>query len=181
MTSESVITKEDTLGGGLAVFSDGAGLFRYELRRTWDRKLPPMLMILLNPSTATEIENDPTITRCIKRAQSLGCGSLIILNAFAFRATDPNDMMAAADPIGPYNDNFIYRGLSEVQRKEGTALVGWGAHGAFRNRDREIRDIAFGLGMPLYCLGFTQAGQPRHPLYVLAKEKLQLYAPATAF
>lgn len=173
------ITKEDILSGGKAIFS-ACLQYRYELRRVWDTRLPPLVMILLNPSTATEIENDPTITRCIQRARSIGRGSLIVLNAFAFRATEPDDMMATSKPVGPENDAFIYRGLSECQRAEGTAVIGWGAHGAWKGRDRQIIEMGRQLRMPLYCLGFTKAGQPRHPLYVLAKEELTAYARPTA-
>lgn len=171
--------QEDIIGGGSATFGEG-GLHRYELRRVWNVKLPPLIMILLNPSKATHEVNDPTITRCIERAKRLGCGSLIILNAFAFRATQPEDMMAAADPVGPSNDTIIRCALSECQRKGGFAVVGWGIHGTFRNRDHEICQLAAEFEVPLKCLGVTAGGHPRHPLYVSYDKALEPYAPKAA-
>jgi hypothetical protein len=65
---------------------------RYELWRIWDRKVRKMVVIGLNPSTADETKNDPTIRRCINFAQRERCGGLVMLNLFGFRATDPKVM-----------------------------------------------------------------------------------------
>jgi hypothetical protein len=66
---------------------------------------------MLNPSTATEVQNDPTVERCERRARALGFGAFRVLNIFAWRATDPRDMRAAADPVGPENDAAILDSL----------------------------------------------------------------------
>ena len=76
------------------------GVYRYRLERVW---APGALLacIMLNPSTATEERNDPTIERCERRARALGFGGLSVVNLFAFRATYPADLRRAADPVGP--------------------------------------------------------------------------------
>jgi hypothetical protein len=86
-----------------AVFSEDR-FYRYLLRRIWDSDKPMIAFIGLNPSTADEINNDPTITRCITRAHDSGYGGIYMLNLFAFRATDPKVMKAFPRPIGPEND-----------------------------------------------------------------------------
>ena len=67
------------------------GRFRYELRREWDEILPPFVAGLLNPSIADADIDDPTIIRSFKRAKANGCGSLIVWNLGAGRATNPRD------------------------------------------------------------------------------------------
>src|SRR6516162_8071848 len=89
-----------------AIISD-CGLYRYELRRVWDKSLPPYVSGMLNPSTADDKVDDATITRNIRRAQALGYGSLIVWNLGAGRATEPDNWKAMADPIGPENDRHI--------------------------------------------------------------------------
>ncbi|WP_317133887.1 DUF1643 domain-containing protein [Tropicibacter oceani] len=104
--------------------------YRYGLRRTWDTDLPAVLFIMLNPSTADEMRNDPTIERCQRRARAMGCGSLWIANLFAFRATRPQDLRRAADPEGPENVAFLrdWSGAADL------TIAGWGgAWGAFRS------------------------------------------------
>jgi hypothetical protein len=121
---------------------------------------------MLNPSTANHEFNDPTIERCERRAKSLGFGSLIVWNLFAFRTSDPKHLKTASDPIGPENDAFISEALHEVKSKNGTVVVGWGMHGELRERAMTIINVARSFEILLYCLGKTQSGQPRHPLYV---------------
>lgn len=75
--------------------------YRYSLVHEWDRDLPRVAFIMLNPSTADENALDPTLRRCLGFARSWGYGSFEIGNVFAFRATDPKAMKAAADPFGP--------------------------------------------------------------------------------
>ena len=67
-------------------------LYRYSLRIAWDPALPLASFIGLNPSTADEWQDDPTVRRCRIFAESWNCGGLLMLNAFAFRATLPADM-----------------------------------------------------------------------------------------
>lgn len=100
--------------------------WRYQLWRRWNGT-PLIIIIGLNPSTADESYNDPTITRCMGFAQREGYGGLLMLNLFAFRATAPADLKEAQDPIGPENDGVI---LSKCQNQD-RVIVAWGNHGGF--------------------------------------------------
>lgn len=148
-----------------AVYSDCKD-YRYLLTRTWNDKGSRVLFIMLNPSTATEVQNDPTVERCERRARTLGFGAFRVTNIFAYRATDPRDMRAAADPVGPENDKMILDSASDWIRKEDRIICAWGAHGDYLNRGLEIKNLLFESGMPLYHLGLTKAGHPKHPLYI---------------
>ena len=74
-----------------AVFSD-CRKYRYALWRIWDENKPLVMIIGLNPSTADEISNDPTITRCKSFARACGYGGVLVANLFGFRATSPNEL-----------------------------------------------------------------------------------------
>ncbi len=135
--------------------------WRYQLWRRWS-KLPSLIMIGLNPSTADETDNDPTITRCIGFAQREGCGGLLMLNLFAFRATSPKALKAAQDPIGPENDGVL---LSICQGQD-RVVVAWGNHGGFYERDRAVSTLLQTSSTCIECFGVTKLGYPRHPLYL---------------
>lgn len=139
------------------------GVYRYNLVRDWaDEDGEGMLFIMLNPSTADAVEDDPTIRRCINFAKREGCEYIEVVNLFAFRATDPKDMKAAADPVGPENDLVIRQALADVEK----VVCAWGAHGSFMARDKVVLDIIHQAGHVPMALGVTQAGLPRHPLYL---------------
>lgn len=140
--------------------------YRYRLDRIWDDSLPPLSFGMLNPSTADHERNDATIERCERRARLLGFGSLIVWNLFAFRATTPNILKVQADPVGPDNDHHIREVLGEIQTRGGTVIVGWGSHGPFLDRPKRIQEIANAIQISFLCLGITNSGQPKHPLYV---------------
>ena len=89
-----------------AVYSD-CEAYRYALTRAWDANGPRLTFVMLNPSKATELHNDPTVERCERRARALGFGAFRVTNIFAWRDTDPQAMRRAADPIGPANDNSL--------------------------------------------------------------------------
>jgi hypothetical protein len=146
--------------------------FRYELRRVWNDDLPPYVSGMLNPSVADAEIDDPTIVRNLRRAEALGCGSLIVWNLGAGRATRPDHWMGMADPIGPDNDFHIRRVLTECHNREGIAVVGWGRRGSFMNRDKIVKEIASEVGLVFSCLGTTKGGQPKHPLYVARTQRL---------
>lgn len=143
-----------------ALYSD-CERFRYTLTRDWGpgRRL---LFVMLNPSTATELRNDPTIACCERRTRTLGYGSFEVCNLFAFRATRPADLRAAADPVGPENDAMLIR----AARRADDILCAWGNDGGFRGRGAIVAALLAGTGRPLWHLGLTQAGAPRHPLYL---------------
>jgi hypothetical protein len=158
------------LGHSSAIFSH-CQKYRYRLDRTWDDSLPPLAFGMLNPSTADHERNDPTIARCERRARSLGYGSLVVWNLFAFRATNPQILHTQFDPIGPENDYFIHTALDETKRRRGIVIIGWGSHGHILGRHVQVLEIARAVGIDLYCLGTTNSGQPKHPLYVSYQSK----------
>ncbi|WP_415182156.1 DUF1643 domain-containing protein [Phaeovulum sp.] len=144
-----------------AVYSD-CERYRYALTRTWDSKRGKALFIMLNPSTATETQNDPTVERCERRARALGFGAFRVTNIFAFRATDPKVMRAQDDPVGSKNDGAICESLPWADQ----IICAWGAHGAHLGRGAVVEALLRRLGTPLFHLGLTKAGAPKHPLYI---------------
>lgn len=145
----------------LAVYSD-CERYRYSLTRIWDASAPRVLFMMLNPSTATEFQNDPTVERCERRARALGFGSFTVVNIFAFRATDPREMRAMKDPTGPHNDAAIMEAVSEADQ----VICAWGAHGQHLNRAKHIEHLLRSHNIPLFVLDVTANGQPKHPLYI---------------
>lgn len=93
---------------------DQTGIYRYSLTRCWDQTLGKVTFILLNPSTADAYEDDPTLRRCIDYASSWGYGSLELVNLFAYRTKDPKILSNAKDPIGPDNDDYIQKAVTNA-------------------------------------------------------------------
>lgn len=140
-----------------ALFSDDRQ-YRYSLWRQWDDDKFSIMFIGLNPSTADETTDDPTVRRCIDYAQRWGYGMLFMANIFAYRATDPSVMKTQDDPIGERNDQFL-RWLKVTTK---TQVACWGNHGKHLNRGFEVGTML----RSLHCFGMTKAGQPKHPLYL---------------
>ena len=136
--------------------------YRYMLTRVWDAAGPKALFVMLNPSTATEVQNDPTVERCERRARALGFGAFRVTNIFAFRATDPRVMRAAADPVGPGNDAAIAASAPWAD----LIVCAWGTHGAHLGRGPAVERLLRATGRPLHHLGLSKDGHPRHPLYI---------------
>jgi hypothetical protein len=132
--------------------------YRYALWRVWNAHTPHVAFIGLNPSTADEAEDDPTIRRCMGFARHWGYGGLVMLNLFAFRATDPRDLLQAEDPIGPGND----RCLNTVVPTAAKIVAAWGNHGGHLGRSAVVR----ARWPELYALKINQSGEPAHPLYL---------------
>ena len=158
-----MITREYIKGDApsVAIYSD-CEKYRYALTRVWEPEGQKVLFVMLNPSTATEVQNDPTVERCERRARALGFGAFRVTNIFAFRATDPRVMRAEADPTGPQNDAAISEGAVWADR----IICAWGTHGAHLNRGPEVEELLRKTGLPLYHLGLSKAGHPKHPLYI---------------
>lgn len=164
-----MITRTHTKGDApsVAVYSDCEN-YRYTLTRTWDATGHKALFVMLNPSTATEVQNDPTVERCERRARALGFGAFRVANIFAFRATDPRVMRAQADPIGPANDAAIADGAAWAD----AVLCAWGTHGAHLDRGAQVERLLRATGQPLFHLGLSKAGHPKHPLYIAYDQQL---------
>ncbi len=154
----------------VAVYSD-CEAYRYLLTREWSGVGGRALFIMLNPSTATEVQNDPTVERCERRARALGFGAFRVTNIFAYRATDPKVMRAAADPVGPENDVAILDSLGWAD----TIVCAWGAHGAHLDRGRAVEAMLRGSGRALHHLGLTKTGAPKHPLYIGYDRKPEIW------
>ena len=133
--------------------------YRYSLTRIWDADAPVCAFVLLNPSTADETANDPTITRCIGFARRWGFGSLLAVNIFALRSTDPKGLRRIDDPVGPGNDRAIRR----VIKSADLVVAAWGGHGKYLDRGRRVLTM---LPDDAVCLGINRDGAPKHPLYI---------------
>jgi len=165
-----------------AVMSD-CGKYRYRLSRKWSNA-KPCLFIMLNPSKADAVEDDPTIRRCINFAKSWGCGELIVVNLFSVRATDPQDMMKADDPVGPENMRYVKEAADYVERghpcqpnMKGIVVCAWGAHGTYMNQAETVLGWLDDAAVTPMALLLTKNDQPRHPLYLKSSlEPAPLYS-----
>lgn len=141
--------------------------WRYRLERRWDDG-PLCGFILLNPSTADETKDDPTIRRCIGFAKSWGFGGLVLGNIFALRSTDPKALYGHHDPVGAENDGYLARLTAEAR----TIVCGWGVHGAHQERGVAVLNLLRGRCAAPMALKVTSGGHPGHPLYIAASTPL---------
>lgn len=164
--------------------------YRYDLTRWWattdDTPGSPgtvsdqrLLWIMLNPSTATQTTDDPTISRCITYSRAWGFPGLTVVNLFALRATDPKDLDRAydigVDPVGPSNDLTITAHLYHAPK----AVAAWGANAArFSERELRVKEILRGAPEKVHVLGLTKGGHPKHPLYLEGKLEPTPWNPA---
>lgn len=136
------------------------GVYRYRLWRKWgDGK--SVCWIMLNPSTADGSKDDPTIRRCIGFAKDWGYAGIVVVNLFAFRATNPQELREVSDPVGPENDNTII----EVAKSSQLVVAAWGVWGDILGREKRVVEMLRNRGVRLMCLCETKGGHPRHPLY----------------
>ena len=132
--------------------------YRYTLWREWSYGNGYAMFIGLNPSTADETKDDPTVRRCIDFAQRWGYQALCMTNLFAYRSTNPRGMRYVIDPVGPDNDKY----LVEYAEQAGIIIAAWGTYGGFMGRGVKVLKMIPNL----YCLKKTSAGFPAHPLYL---------------
>lgn len=136
------------------------GKYRYTLHRQWSGiNNRAVLFLLLNPSTATDEQDDPTIRRCTGYAKSWGFGRMMIGNICAYRSTCPLSMKLAEDPVGVCNDQYLESMASEAS----LIVAGWGNHGTHLGRAASVRKMFRGR---LHYLRLTKIGEPSHPLYL---------------
>jgi len=154
-----------------AIFSEDQQ-YRYTLRRDASPTgTGTLLFLMLNPSTADEVANDPTVTRCIRYARDWGFKRLFVANIFALRSTDPAKLLLHPEPIGLDNDRWIRTLAGAADQVVGA----WGAHAAVVEREPQILELLRGTVDEIYCLEKSAAGHPRHPLYMPASLKPQLW------
>lgn len=150
------------------------GPYRYELTRSWDDRLPEIIWVMHNPSTADGIADDATLRRIIRFSTDWGHGSLRVVNLFAHRTPYPQELRrrraAGEDVVGPENDATIKRVSSRIENAFDTrVMAAWGCMSWPWQRARAEAVLSF-LPRPVLCLGVTNGGDPRHPLRVAAKQ-----------
>lgn len=153
--------------------------YRYALWREWKEPLwadrhgriaHTCLFIMLNPSTGDAEQDDPTIRKCVGFAQRWGYTRVEIVNLFAYRATDPADLLmghalnADAGPhlTGPLNKRYVQVAIAGARR----VVLAWGQWGAYLNQDHKVLDWIREADpcVLLKCLGFNGNRTPKHPL-----------------
>lgn len=150
--------------------------YRYELTRVWDEPRGFVCWIMLNPSVADAVRNDPTIRRCIGFAKKYGFGGIRVVNLYALCATDPGRLLTAANPVSDMFDAGANdRAIEANVTASALTVAAWGDSGP-RN-DRRAHDVAEWLsgGVTLKCFGLTKRGNPFHPLYQPLGRGLQIY------
>jgi hypothetical protein len=147
-----------------ATMSDD-GIYRYDLTRVWDRAKNRLCFVMLNPSTADSMVDDPTIRRCGGFAHSWGYGSIVVVNLFALRVTRPIHLNDHPDPVGPLNDDVAGFWIRRLP-----VIAAWGAHKKTVERVEWFGEQIALNDHPVRCLGTTKDGHPRHPLYVPASK-----------
>ncbi|OQY98832.1 MAG: hypothetical protein B6D36_17070 [Planctomycetes bacterium UTPLA1] len=175
LVEEIEIESLHVASGGQAGTTSGARFsacrrYRYILWRLWNPDEPVVMVVGLNPSTADETTDDPTVRRCVRFAQSWGYGGVLLTNLFAYRSKDPAALPSVSDPVGPDNDRWI----AWSNERSVLSVAAWGVGGSLHQRDREVLPL---LTNP-HCLGITKGGAPRHPLYLGAWTRPRTFAGA---
>jgi hypothetical protein len=152
---------------GDAAFGGDNDCYRYCLTRTWDINKKIALFVMMNPSTASPLVDDPTIakvTRMVKKWDNGGYGTLLVGNTFAYRATDQNRLLEVADPIGPDNDKY----LKEMAELSSMVVFAYGTpkHKSLRPRGLQVFHMMKEAGVAPYILRLSKNGIPYHPLYL---------------
>jgi len=154
------MTARERLTMRLSAVISPCGTWRYRLGRTWTDDAPSVAWVMLNPSTADETRDDPTIRRCMGFALNWGFGGIDVYNLFALRSRHTHSLVSAPDAIGPENDEWLRRIPAEQ-----AVVVAWGSFTEkLGTRDKDVLEMF--SGRKIECVGFTLRGYPRHPLYV---------------
>jgi hypothetical protein len=140
------------------------GTFRWRLTRTWDHSKPVLLFVMLNPSKADASIDDPTVRRCIGFAVRNNYGGIVIVNLFAYRATNPQDLKANGWPQGDGNEQFVRGNALAVHAANGRVVIAWGAHARGRIEATAMLGALRNCGIPLYALKILPGNVPAHPL-----------------
>lgn len=165
-------TQLEALWKGAALSADLT--YRYGLWRRWGDRPGTLTWVMLNPSTANADLDDPTIRRCRAFTAREGFDGMNVVNLYALRATDPRALSAHPDPVGPENDAWLAGRLAAARSGATKIVCAWGA-GAQTWRANAFRIKASAEGAPLWCLGKTKDGHPRHPLYLKADAPLEVW------
>jgi hypothetical protein len=151
--------------------------YRYSLTRLWRTAPsnkgtvadgPLATWIMLNPSTADAVEDDPTIRRCRSFSEREGCAGMIVYNLFAIRSPSPQALALVLNPIGPRNDEVLRKAVEDAD----LIVCAWGSHGTLHSRGATVSQLLRDTGHPLHCLGINSDGSPKHPLYLSSNTSL---------
>lgn len=147
-----------------AIFGGESQEYRYQLIRKWNDTLPAILWVMMNPSTAREDVDDPTVAKCRRYSELWGYGTMLIGNVFAYRATDQKRLMQIPDPIGPDNDAH----LCAMARRAQLIVFAYGKpHKSLRSRGPQVaRMLSVDGTRQLHALQLCADGTPSHPLYL---------------
>lgn len=170
MTVYDLLRAPGSATGSHAWFSDDR-THRYRLGHTWSEEGARDVWIMLNPSTADALTDDPTIRRCKGFSKRWGAGGLVVVNLFSLRATDPAALSKHPDPTGGAEHARVLSDVcTRIAAEGGHVIAAWGAHPLAEYRSYAVRQLL--AGVPLQALGLTKAGAPRHPLYVRGDAEL---------
>lgn len=137
--------------------TDQSEKYRYSLLREWDDSLPKITFILLNPSIADHLLIDDTLRKCLNYSIENGFGRLEIVNLFAYRAMDSNELKRASEPIGSENDTFILKAVSDAK----LIIAGWGGeNGTYKHRDKQVLDLLQDYKGKIYCFNGNTGKKP---------------------
>lgn len=151
---------------GTAIFSEDRK-YRYMLTREWDEGDNPLILCMCNPSTADEKILDPTVYKCLWWSIMWGYNRLIVINSFAYRATNVKEIYKVEDPIGPKNDFYTKLTFEWCKASIGSKVImAAGNNGLHLNRLYDIKKLAKQVGIDLYYMKLTDKGIPCHPLYL---------------
>lgn len=169
-----LVTELTAPANGFARVSDD-GAHRYLLGRSWDTPYKTVTFVMLNPSTADALADDATIRRCVGFARRWGFNRLLVVNLYAFRSTDPRNLLSAPDPVGPKNDATILEAVAVSH----LVICAWGAHEAVKRCPERVARVLRLLEPVEHveALQLTRDGHPWHPLYVPYEVTLVPFPP----
>ena len=150
---------------GTAVFGGASKEYRYQLTRTWDVKKPRAMFVMMNPSTADPLVDDPTVAKCGRFARTWQYGGIYVGNTFAYRTTDQKRLIEVSDPVGPENDTH----LIEMAKAAAIVIFAYGqpCHRTLRQRGPVLaRLLIKEAGITPHTLRLAKNGTPWHPLYL---------------
>lgn len=174
MKNEDVLKIGEGING--ALFDSPDRIFRYSLWRIWNPGGKLLLFIGLNPSTANDIKDDPTIRRLVGFAKAWGFGGLLAGNLFSLVTAYPDVLWR--HPSSKQPDDFNDRAILRMEQMCSKVLVAWGDQG--RHAGSRPEEVLRLLGDPVYCFKLTAAGEPYHPLYLPLNSQTIPYARGIA-
>lgn len=132
--------------------------YRYMLSRTWNKNKKIIMFVWLNPSTADDKINDPTITRCINYTKEWWYWWFIMCNLFAYRSTNPNNMKKYKNPIWKDNDKYIELYYNKTEK----VICMWWNHWNFMMQSKNFKEK---YKEKLFFLEKNKSWEPKHLLY----------------